>query len=78
MPRRAALKKEEARTYVESVTLVILFLLTILSFVTVGFGFIVPSGMLDRMLTNLLLIFAVAEGCIIVMLLYRIQQELAE
>jgi len=74
MARRSSLGKEEAKTYVESVVLVMLFLLTVLSFVIAGFGFLAPTYMLDRLLTNLLLIFLVAEGAVIIMLLYRIYQ----
>ena len=74
MARRSSLGKEEAKTYVESVVLVMLFLLTVLSFVIAGFGFLVPAYMLDKLLTNLLLIFLVAEGAVIIMLLYRIYQ----
>ncbi len=73
MPRRkAGIRPEEGRTYVESIVLVMLFLLTVLSFVIAGFGFLVPMELLDKLLTNLLLIFLVAEGVVIIMLLYRI------
>jgi hypothetical protein len=72
--KKSSLGKEETKTYVESVVLVMLFLLTVLSFVIAGFGFLVPESMLDRLLTNLLLIFLVAESAVMIMLLYRIYQ----
>jgi len=68
-------KKEEGKTYVESATLVILVMLTVLSFVLAGFGFLVPASIINSLLTNLLLVFLVAEGVVIIMLLYRILQK---
>jgi len=68
-------KKEEGKTYVESATLVMLVLLTVLSFVLAGFGFLVPTSLINSLLTNLLLVFLVAEGIVIIMLLYKILQK---
>jgi|GEM_PF-6084180 len=77
MPRRkVGIRAEEGRTYVESIVLVVLFLLTVLSFVIAGFGFLVPIELLDKLLTNLLLIFLVAECAVIIMLLYRIYNQM--
>mgnify|MGYP003887156399 CR=1 FL=1 len=74
MPRKKIMRQEEARTYVESIIIVMLFLMTVLSLIITGFGFLMPSGMLDRLLTNLLLIFIVAEIAVVILLLYRIYQ----
>lgn len=69
------IKKHEGRIYIETIGIFILFLLTVLCFVLAGFGFMLPDNFVIPLLTNLLLIFLIAEGIIIIMLLYRISQK---
>lgn len=71
--------KKEKQTYVESLVIFILFLLTLTSLVLSGIGFIMPNGVsmdvFGPMLTNILLTFMIAELVIVILLLNRISQK---
>ena len=71
--------KKEKQTYIESLVIFILFLLTLTSLVLSGMGFIMPAGVsmdvFGPMLTNILMTFMIAELVIVILLLNRIYQK---
>ncbi len=64
--------KNEAITYVEIISIFILVLLTAFVLVLAGIGFMLPDQYFLQVLTNIIMIFFLAEGVIIIMLLHRI------
>jgi hypothetical protein len=71
--------KKEKQTYIESLIIFILFLLTLTSLVLSGIGFVMPKtvsmDVYGPMLTNILLTFMIAELVIVILLLNRIYQK---
>lgn len=79
MMRIEKVSKQEKKTYIESLVIFILFLLTLTSLVLSGIGFIMPNSVsmdvFGPMLTNILLTFMIAELVIVILLLNRINQK---
>ena len=70
--------KKEKQTYVESMIIFILFLLTLTTMVVAGIGFVMPKltpESFGTMLTNILLIFLIAEIAVIILTLHRLFQK---
>jgi|GEM_PF-5894557 len=67
--------RQERQTYMESTIVVILFILVVLSFVLAGVGLSMPSSSINIsnvLLNNMLMVFLIAEGLIVILLLHRI------
>lgn len=72
------INKKEKQTYVESMIIFILFLLTLTTMVVAGIGFVMPKlspESFGAMLTNILLIFLIAEVAVIILSLHRMMQK---
>ncbi len=70
--------KKEKKTYVESMIIFILFLLTLTTMVVAGIGFVIPRLTMESfstMLTNILLIFLIAEVSVVILSLNRMMQK---
>lgn len=70
--KKMKIKPHERATYIESITIFILILLAIISFFFAGYGMNLSTGNAAQFLTNLLLIFLIAEVAVIIMMLSRI------
>jgi len=64
--------KEEAITYVDIISIFILVLLTAFVLVLAGVGFMLPDQYFLEILTSIIMVFLLAEGVIIILLLHRI------
>lgn len=75
-------KKEDAdkqlHTYVEVISIFILIVLTVFILVMAGIGFMLPEYNFLDIISNILLLFIVAEGIVGIMLLHRILVKLKE
>ena len=71
--------KGERKVYNETIILVILVLLTIISLLISMSGFAIPGNVsaafLTSLLTNLLLVFLIAETVVVILILNRIYQK---
>ncbi|MCD6381586.1 MAG: hypothetical protein J7L43_01235 [Candidatus Aenigmarchaeota archaeon] len=72
MKTKSKIKSGERATYIESVTIVILVILVAISFIFAGYGMNSPAGVSGSTLTNMLLLFLVAEVAVIILMLSRI------
>ncbi len=66
------IKPHERATYIESITVFILILLAVVSFIFAGYGMNLETSNATMVLTNLLLIFLIAEVAVIILMLSRI------
>jgi len=72
MAKKTKIKPHERATYIESITTFILILLAIVSFIFAGYGMNLSAENAATFLTNLLLIFLVAEVAVIILMLSRV------
>ncbi len=71
--------KKERKTYVETMIFFMMFLLTLFVVIVAAMGFAFPSMMsvdiFNSVLSNLLMIFVIAELMIIILIIHRIEQK---
>jgi hypothetical protein len=68
--------KDEEITYVEVISVFILVLLTAFVLVLAGVGFMLSDQYFLQVLTNIIMVFFLAEGVVIIMLLHRIYRRI--
>jgi hypothetical protein len=68
--------KDEEITYVDVISVFILVLLTAFVLVLAGVGFMLSDQYFLQVLTNIIMVFFLAEGVVIIMLLYRIYRRI--
>ncbi|MEM5870440.1 MAG: hypothetical protein QW758_00605 [Candidatus Aenigmatarchaeota archaeon] len=69
---------KQINTYVEVISIFILLILTVFILVMAGVGFMLPEYNFLDIISDILLLFIVAEGIVAIMLLHRILVRLGE
>ncbi|MBU5678733.1 MAG: hypothetical protein QXJ96_01695 [Candidatus Aenigmatarchaeota archaeon] len=85
MPEKSRKEKDKTKqmdkqinTYVEVISIFILLILTVFILVMAGVGFMLPEYNFLDIISDILLLFIVAEGIVAIMLLHRILVRLGE
>ncbi|MEM5813470.1 MAG: hypothetical protein QW480_01695 [Candidatus Aenigmatarchaeota archaeon] len=69
---------KQINTYVEVISIFILLILTVFILVMAGVGFMLPEYNFLDIISDILLLFIVAEGIVAIMLLHRILVRLGD